>query len=309
MRTTVVLVNWRTAAHTLNLLRMLPLVETPSMRVVIVENASGDGSAAAIRAELEADTELAARVELIESPVNYGFTSGLNIAVERALRDPEVEALWLLNPDSRPGPGTFEELAAVLRESNAGVVSARMRFGKQLWIGDRKFPRAFWARPKDYRFPQPAGRRWWPSERFEAGCALFDAGVVRELIDGDGYFMAEELFLYWDEYECSRRLARHGVSVVIAGDTLVHHGKGWIEGSPPNARVRQYYVARNAILVTRREVRGAKFWAMCAVRVARDFAWLAREAVYRQEPHPRSYLLGTIDGLRGRSGRWVRHKD
>ena len=172
--------------------------------VVASENGSNDDSANVIHAALAEDANLAASVELIERRMNDGFTAGLNVAVEHAVRDPDVEALWLLNPDSRPGPGTFGELAAVLRESNASVVSARMQFGKQLWIGDRKFPRAFWARPKDYRFPQPAGRRWWPSERFEAGCALFDGTVVRDLIRRDGYFVDPELFLYWDEYECSR---------------------------------------------------------------------------------------------------------
>ena len=309
MRTTVCLVNWRSAGHTVNLLRMLPLAEHTDMRVVIVENGSGDGSADVIRAALLTDPPLDASVRLIEHPTNDGFTSGLNIAVEHALRDSDVQALWILNPDSRPTPGTFEELRDVLAESRAGVVSARMQYGQQLWVGDRQFPRAFWARPKDYRFPQPAGVRWWSSERYEAGCALFDADIVRELIRRDGYFQDASLFLYWDEYECSRRLARDGVSIAIAGRTLVHHGKGWIEGSPPNARVRQYYVARNAILVTRREVRGARFWGMFAARILRDFAWFAREAVHRQEPHPRSYLLGTFDGLRGRSGRWQRHTD
>ena len=309
MRTTVVLVNWRTAEHTLNLLRMLPLAANTDMRVVIVENGSRDGSADVIRAALCADPGLAVAVELVEQPTNDGFTSGLNVGVERALRDSAVEALWLLNPDSRPGPDTFEELKAVLHDSGAGVVSARMQFGKQLWVGDRKFPRAFWARPRDYRFPEPRHRRWWPSERFESGCALFDVNAVRELIRRDGYFLDEGLFLYWDEYECSRRLARDGVSIVIARNTLVHHGKGWIEGSARNARVRQYYVARNAILVTRREVRGLKFWAMLAVRLSRDFAWFAREALHRQGPHPRSYILGTIDGLRGSSGRWSQHSE
>lgn len=73
--------------------------------VVVVDNASPDGSADMVRAEFP-------RVNLIALPANRGFSAGVNAAARAARGD----LLLLLNPDSRVGPGDLARMPALLAE-------------------------------------------------------------------------------------------------------------------------------------------------------------------------------------------------
>ena len=308
-RTVAIIVNFRTPALTLELLRSLPFESVPGLSAIVVENGSGDGSAEQLRAGLESDTALARAVRVIESAENLGFTGGVNLGAAAALEDEGVEALWLLNPDTTIPAGTFEELSGVLRESGAAAVSPTFGAGERSWYGEHHFPRAFWARPSDYFRPTGAPARWWPSERYQGACALFDAAAVRELVHRDGHFLDPGFFMYWDEWECSLRLARRGGEFAIAGMANIEHVGGSTLGQDAVAGMRQFYSARNAVLVVRRNVSWWRFPALLSVRVARDLIWLAN--MRRQGRHPNfgSYLSGTFAGLRGRTRRWEQHPE
>jgi len=89
-RVSVLLVSYNTKALTLQALKSL-YRETPSidLQVIVVDNASTDGSAKAIKEEFP-------NVELIESSANLGFAKANNLAARRAFG----EWLLLLNPDT-----------------------------------------------------------------------------------------------------------------------------------------------------------------------------------------------------------------
>lgn len=305
--TAAIILNWQTPELVLELLRSLPLGSNSGLRAIVVENGSGDGSLQTLEAALSSEAALAGAVELIASNENLGFAGGVNLGVKKALEDPAIQSVWLVNPDAEVPPGTFEELTAVLAESGSASVSPCVRDGRNRWYGEHCFPRAFWARKADYFLPKGT-TRWWPSERYQGSCALIDAGVIRRLIARDGYFLDPGIFLYWDEWDCSLRMANAADSVAsIAGNAWIEHRGGEILGPDPKARMRQYYSARNAVTVTRRNVPRWKFAPLLGVRIARDSLWFASLRVRGQHPNVGSYVRGTIDGLRGRSGRWDRH--
>ncbi|HXH88700.1 MAG TPA: glycosyltransferase [Gaiellaceae bacterium] len=64
------------------------------MRVVVVDNASEDGTAEAVRAEHP-------EVEIVESPRNLGFAAATNVAIRRT----GAEFVLALNPDTEIPPG------------------------------------------------------------------------------------------------------------------------------------------------------------------------------------------------------------
>ncbi|HND28323.1 MAG TPA: glycosyltransferase family 2 protein [Pseudomonadales bacterium] len=75
----VLVVNWNTCAQTLACLRSVTeRMQGIEYELIVVDNASGDGSAAAIRAAN------LPRLRLIESPVNTGFVGGNNLAAAQA---------------------------------------------------------------------------------------------------------------------------------------------------------------------------------------------------------------------------------
>jgi len=92
------------------------VVDEPAVEVVVVDNASHDGSAAAVAAAHP-------RVRLIASRDNLGFAGGVNRAADAARGD----TLLVLNPDARLEPGALSQLCAFLdAHPRVGLVGPAM---------------------------------------------------------------------------------------------------------------------------------------------------------------------------------------
>jgi len=105
-RVGVIVVNWNSGDL------LLPCVESivgqtiAPERVLIVDNASTDGSLG----DLE---ERFPQVEVLRQPVNRGFACGNNIAIEKLV---DVDWIALLNPDAIAYPDWLENLLASARQ-------------------------------------------------------------------------------------------------------------------------------------------------------------------------------------------------
>jgi len=103
----VVLVNFRGAAQTIEAVTELAAVDWPSekLEIIVVDNASGDGSAQAIREALPG-------IELVESTENRGFAGGCNLGVARSTG----EFVAFLNSDAKPEPEWISAAIATFAE-------------------------------------------------------------------------------------------------------------------------------------------------------------------------------------------------
>jgi GT2 family glycosyltransferase len=113
----VLIVNWNTCGYLRECLRSIQhTVKGLEFEVIVVDNASTDGSAAMVRSEFPWAT-------LLASPENLGFARGNNLALSRA----SGEFLLVLNPDVVLLDGTLEGLVTFAREtSDAGVISPKL---------------------------------------------------------------------------------------------------------------------------------------------------------------------------------------
>ncbi len=116
---TVIMVSYNTRALTLAALRTLyQTTKTAGLHVVVFDNASEDGSVAAV-------AEAFPQAELIASPENLGFAKANNLVAASA----RSEWLLLLNPDTEVHPGAVDALLAFGREHpQAGVYGGRTVF-------------------------------------------------------------------------------------------------------------------------------------------------------------------------------------
>lgn len=112
--TAVVIVNYRTKELTCQ--AAVSVMGEPGVQeIVIVDNASGDGSA-----ELLHTTFDDARVTIVESPANVGFGQGVNLGVRHC----SSPLLMFLNSDAIVLPGSVERLTRTLLENaSTGVVA------------------------------------------------------------------------------------------------------------------------------------------------------------------------------------------
>lgn len=223
-RTAIAIVNWNTRALLLACLESVR-AHAPHAEVWVVDNASHDGSAAAVRAEFP-------DVRLIENAENVGFARANNQVIEAA----STEFVWLLNSDTEIAPGALEALERAMdAHPKAGVV------GSALFNPDGS------EQPCSFAFATPASTlaQWlyvpvaigaWRDRRFallprrERGrtdwvlgaSMLVRASAIAEVGPLDaGYFM------YSEEMDWCRRFAAAGWEVHLeTASRVMHHGGG-----------------------------------------------------------------------------------
>lgn len=116
MFVTVAVVSWNTRELLVRCLRSLaPDVDAGHARVWVVDNASSDGSAAAVRKN-------APWAEVIEPETNLGFGRAVNLVARRA----RGEWLLIANADVALEPGALEALIACGEDRAVGCVAPRL---------------------------------------------------------------------------------------------------------------------------------------------------------------------------------------
>lgn len=119
MKVTACIVNWGTAEHLPGILRALAAQTHPDLEVVVVDNASADGSADLVRRDFP-------DVRLLANRTNRGFAGAANQGLARAVAD-DSGALLLCNPDARPEPEfVARAVAALTADPRRAAVQGRL---------------------------------------------------------------------------------------------------------------------------------------------------------------------------------------
>jgi GT2 family glycosyltransferase len=230
-RLTVSIVNYRTPDLVIECIDSLR-AHAPTgieLEIVVVENASGDGSAERI-ATARPD------VRVIRSECNLGFAGGNNLA----LRACDSEYVLLLNSDAKVEAGTLDGLIAALdARPRAAAVGARIVNATD--GADQDYPCRFPTLPEMVRRalggPQFPGRgRSEPVEleRLHGACMLIRGAALRDvgLLD-DGFFMYDE-----DVDWCVRARARGWSLWLVPALRVLHHGGSSSQRAPSGQRTR-----------------------------------------------------------------------
>ena len=218
-------------------LAALAVQESRVARVVVVDNASTDGSADVARAAGES-------VDLVELPRNTGGAGGFAAGMAVALADHRPDWLWLMDDDTVPGPGALRELLAAAADTDSVVAGSRVE-----WFDGTEHPmNTPRAKPFATRGEREAAARRGvvPVRSTSFVSMLVRADVVREI----GLPIAD-YFIWNDDFEYSTRALRGRRGVHVPASVVVH--KTRVLGSTdadPGARF--YYEVRNKLWMFRR---------------------------------------------------------
>jgi hypothetical protein len=224
MDLSVIVVTWNTRGLVLDCLASVAAALSPAMRaeILIVDNGSSDGTAAAVRGAYPA-----ARV--IALPENVGFAAGCNAG----LRVSRGRHVLLLNSDARVLPETLARgLAFLDRHPDVGLVGPQLRFpdGRPQnsvhnipIAATELLPKALFQFFFRRRFPS---RRWLGEEPRDVeavnGAAIFArAAFVRDVGP-----LPEDYFFFLEETEWCRRARAAGWRVVHLPAAVVIHLAG-----------------------------------------------------------------------------------
>jgi GT2 family glycosyltransferase len=222
-----------------------------SVEVVVVDNASIDGSAALVAQKYP-------WVRFLALDKNYGFSVANNIALRETLSAGSEFAL-LLNNDTFVAPDFIAQLlAAMSTDSRIGAVCPKIYFAdnpKVLWYAGADF-NSWTGRVVTHGWKQEDhGMFDTEGEITQAtGCAmLLRCSALREV----GLF-DEQFWAYVEDLDLSVRLRRGGYKLLYASRAHVWHWDGATVvksvGSGSQA-LRQYLSTRNFVFLARKHVR------------------------------------------------------
>ena len=224
----IMVVSYNTREMTLACLRsVVAETRTTPYEIIVVDNASSDGSAEAIKG-------LGGRIRLMTLANNIGFARANNLAA-RAARG---QYLLLLNPDTVVLDSAIDRLCAVANANPAAGI-----WGGRTLFGDRTLdPTSVWAKMTpwsltcralglDHAFPasavlNPEGIGGWNRDSMRTvdivcGCFLL---IRRELWTAlDGFDRA--FFMYGEEADLCLRAAGLGARPLFTPTaTIIHYG-------------------------------------------------------------------------------------
>ena len=241
----IVIVNWRQAVLTIRAARSIREQLGDGDVLVVVDNASGDGSVERLRRE---------GLTVVESSENLGFGAGVNLGAQGMVED----VLVLLNNDAVAEPDFLEALLRTLSDPPSATAPAAAT--ARILLAGRWKPAAQgrqdalvsphtgrWTRVSDEAAARgegevlvnstgnlvdasgngydrdwlvPAGQEHSPSQVF--GLCGGACAIRREAWQALGGFR-EDLFMYYEDTDLSWRLRERGWRVVYVREAVVLH--------------------------------------------------------------------------------------
>jgi len=297
MKLTTILCNYNTRDALARALESLLATQGDlAAEIIVVDNASRDGSADMVRQRFPA-------VNVIESGANRWFSGGNNLG----LRAAQGEYALILNPDTILPPGALAMLVAYLDEHPAvGAVTPRMTFADgTLQRTCSRFP-AYGDALLSYTFLGVLFPRWrerrrramwyegWERDSTRAievapgSCLMARRAILAQI----GYF-DERLKLFFTDDDLCRRIVGTGAAIhFVAEATIVHDEHASLSQVP---RLTQHVYWADLLTYTRKHHGRAAAWLLAALLLPTRATMAAGRGLYARSQTTNDRQLKTED--------------
>ncbi len=212
----IILVNWNGKSVTLECLESLKHVSYANRSVLVVDNASSDGSQEEI-------AERFPEVILLRMDENLRFAGGNNAGIRYALRH-GADMVLLLNNDTTVAPGFLEPLVRRLQSSpGIGMTTPKILYEadpKRVWFAGASI--SFWSGTMKHigiremdggQFDEPR------ESDYATGCCAL---TTRAVIESVGV-LDESFFMYGEDADWSMRIRRSGLRIMYEPASVIWH--------------------------------------------------------------------------------------
>ncbi len=269
----------------------------PIDHILVIDNASGDGTSDIVREEFP-------RAEVVELATNSGGAGGFAEGTKRAF-EAGFDWIWLMDDDGRPAPDCLEKLLLPSHRLAAMVPLQQDSQGKQYgffrWRG----------RGVDVTSQVVEGGK---PVKGDFTFAFVGPLISRTIVEKIGLPRAD-FFIWFDDWEYALRVRhRSRAEVILVPDALFHHDFGGKErdysflgrttrrsDQPP---WKTYYEARNQLWTMTRSRRRPR---EIAVYARTHLNALLSDLLFAPDRWERARLRlkGVLDGALGRMGKRV----
>lgn len=267
-----------------------------TLSVIVVDNASQDGTAEAVSARFPG-------VSVVRQDHNLGFAAGNNVGIRRAL-ELGVDYVFLLNNDTTVAPDAITCcVESARRHPDIGAACPIVYFADQpklIWYAGAIFDprRAHSGRMVGYReLDHGQFTAGGPTDRVTGAAVLIPRQVFEEvgLLDSD-------LFFLYEDVDWSMRARRAGYRIYFVPEAKVWHRVSASAGGE-HAPFSAYYDTRNHLIVCERWAALAGLAALRRALVILAVHLFGARRARRRFAYVHAVLRGWSDGRRGRSGR------
>lgn len=284
-------VNWNGGEMLSRTVRALLAADYPNLTILLVDNASTDGSG-------ERAAALHPDIRLLRLDRNRGFAAGVNAAVRATEADPSgrPDYFLILNNDvaldrdalsvlvteaQRRGPGVFGP--KILRATDGNRLEAA--WGRVTWS---HVLAAFEGKDAE------DGGGWNRLRRVPLvlGSVLL---ISREVFEAVGIF-DERFFMYHEEVDFLYRVGKAGLPVYFCPAARAFHHGGYSTRSQPLKKV--YWIRRNTVLFLRKHEAGPVRWSFFALSLALSLLFNLAALRFGRV---RAISEGVRDGVSGRA--------
>lgn len=286
-----VLVNWNGAADTLATLRSLDgVAERERLRVIVVDNGSTDESVARLRRERPG-------VDLVATGENLGFAGGNDVGLRRALADPAVKWVLLLNTDVEVAPDFLAPLLAACLDPTVGAAGPKVFYADppdRLWAAGGRL-RLRETVTVEYGRGEPDGPRWSRAAdvTYLTTCCLL---VPRDALERVGP-LDPAYFINVDDADWCRRALDLGYRLRYVPESRIWHQVAAATGGSYTPGKTFHTGRSNALYVRRHSGPLGVAGFLAANLVALPAAWL-REAPRGNGRAVVAKARGVLRGLR-----------
>lgn len=240
----LVIVNWNLEKDTLDCIDSLQAAGACPSQIIVIDNASTDGSVAAIRRRYSSE------LIIIESAENLGYAGGLNLGIKSAM-ERGAQWIFLLNNDTIVAPDVINQFENTIKTDITTTIIAPLIYyhadSRRIWsVGDRLIPGSLLTQSL-YRNQIDRGQLSPLIQvDFVTGCAMM---VKREVFERVGLFPTS-YFMYAEEVDFLWRARKAGYKPLVVTRARIWHKVARSTAGEPAQR--RYWRIVNQILFYRR---------------------------------------------------------
>lgn len=290
----IILVNYRRSDDTIACIRSLQRGRYTDFEIVVIDNASGDGSAERILAHCGG-------IQVIRNERNIGFAAGNNTGLRLFLPGRYGYAL-LLNNDTEVERDTLSVLMAAMRaQPDTGILGPKIYFHDRptlLWFAGGILNAASGAVSHRGMLETDRGQydQAAPCD-FVTGCCLL---MRRDVVEHIG-MLDTDFFAYFEDADFCLRARHAGFDVRYEPAARILHKvsstSGW------DSPVYLYFTMRNRLILLRKNSTFLKSLPYVPAQIYFYSRQFIRLLVKRRNlPGAHAVWCGMIDGLRGYTG-------
>jgi GT2 family glycosyltransferase len=234
----IIVLNWNGIDVSEKCIQSLLQVAYPNSGILLVDNASTDGS-------FEMLKEKFPDIYFLQNPQNLGFAEGNNRGIKFAFYELAANHVVLLNNDTVVDPAWLQALVDVVdKNPDIGAVGSKIFYLSK--------PNVIWSEGGSF-----GGWRGIPTQLrinetdlgileephlvdYASGCSIL---ITRKAFEDVG-LLDLDYFLYFEETDWCARARRKGFKIMIAPRSRVWHKVGYSTGAI-DAPVHIYYMVRN----------------------------------------------------------------